>query len=186
MQSEALSPFQDSGVDHETLQERNRYQTPMKTSKAWILLLMFACVALVGCTTSLGSRKKQVIHSYDLCRKTTVIGELGLPLGTLVEVEAEVFSGTDLPSKSCWGDSLLRIRKLNGRSLPQAIVTRWKWMVTRNATELSGNITAVGYESGEFRGIPNGVFQYVKPFTCQGFCYSTCFVVVKYDARHRE
>lgn len=52
-------------------------------------------------------------------------GELGLPLGTVVEIRATVIAGRELELKNYTFDYLLRVTEVNGRALPEQPLMRF-------------------------------------------------------------
>lgn len=61
--------------------------------------------------------KSDALTVGDLASRP-VIGRLGRPLGTVVEVEAEVVRGRDLRNKGDYGSYLLRVTSVDGADLP--------------------------------------------------------------------
>ena len=63
--------------------------------------------------------------TLDDLRTRPVIGNLGVPLGTAVELEATIIAGRDLHMKAYDGEYLLRVIKVNGKPLPNPPVMQF-------------------------------------------------------------
>ena len=79
------------------------------------------CLLFVACLGMLDQRRLPVLTLEDL-RERSVVGELGVPLGTVVEVDAVVVSGRELRTKSSRGSYLLKITRVNQMSLSDSRV----------------------------------------------------------------
>lgn len=62
---------------------------------------------------------KTPISAKEINTRYEVIGQLGLPLGTVCEVEATIINGDDLRTKAQAGRYLLRIETVRGISLEE-------------------------------------------------------------------
>ncbi len=59
--------------------------------------------------------------------KRPVIGELGIPFGKVVEIEATIISGSDLHTKEGQGEYLLQVSKVNGNDLKAKPIMEFRY-----------------------------------------------------------
>jgi hypothetical protein len=83
------------------------------------------------------------IDSEELNRRN-VVGGLGLPLGTVAEIEAEVIAGSSLRSKEFVSDYLLKVTQVNGTKLERPPILRFS--VSGRASVKLANHTFSLYE----------------------------------------
>jgi hypothetical protein len=108
-----------------------------------------------------------------------VIGKLGLPLGKVVTIEANMIDGGRLSGKALEGVTLLEVRSVNGQSVREPCFLRFSWFDTVPPAPLTGRVRLVGYETGVFTGVPAEAFDYIAPVASQGFHFESAFVVLK-------
>lgn len=113
-------------------------------------------------------------------RTGKVVGELGVPLGTLAKIEAIVVSGDELKTKAASGKTFLRVTKVDARMLDAPVVIAVEAGDAKLPKPGAG-IHAIAYESGSFSGAPDGLFNHVEPFATEGFGFRNVIVVVKVD-----
>lgn len=140
--------------------------------------------------------------------RRNVVGNLGLPLGTTVEIEAEVVSGRSLQRKGYESLYLLKVMHVDGKELTTPAVMEFSSKLA--AIELPNNTFAlyeakhgtkvnsldssqirdleigfigkrvrlVVYEVGSFDGIPNPLPPDVPLWADWGFQFSTSLIVL--------
>lgn len=112
-------------------------------------------------------------------RSSKVIGDLGVPLGTLVTVEGVVLPDDARRRKEDMGAILLRVRRVNGRALHTPFIATLRGGATVRALRPGARVKAIAYEAGGFSGAPHGLFKHVPAFTTKGFGFSTWVDIVK-------
>ena len=108
----------------------------------------------------------------------TVKGRIA-PLGKVVEIEGEIVDGSSTRLREHEGLWLLRIDKVGGKKLPAPQQLRYHWQTAAPQVDLKGRVRVIGYESGEFRGIPEKAFEHIPRVATGGFRFETHFVVLK-------
>jgi hypothetical protein len=108
-----------------------------------------------------------------------VIGKLGMPLGKIVTIEADMVDGGQLSDKALEGVTLLKVRSVDGQSVREPIFLRFSWFETVPPAPLSGRVRLVGYETGAFTGVPAEAFAYIPPVASQSFHFESAFIVLK-------
>jgi hypothetical protein len=88
------------------------------------LSVLIMCVVVAGNLYGQDTPTEAPITLEELNRRS-VIGKLGLPLGTTVEIEAEVVSGRSLRLKEYFSLYLLRVTHVNGKELETAPLMRF-------------------------------------------------------------
>jgi len=89
---------------------------------ARLFLCLLVGLACAGCNSpECATAGKERILASDLNGRYTVIGRLGVPLGTAVLIEGEIVSGADLNDKVHQSDYLLRVRKVGDQPLADPI-----------------------------------------------------------------
>jgi len=120
-----------------------------------------------------------VVKIDDLNIRGAVIGVLGVPLGKVVTIEGEVVDGTKLRAKALDGLALFQVRLVNGQKLTELPVIRFRWFTTAEAKKLNGRVQLVGYETGQFVGVPGEAFLHIEPVATEGFHFESSFVILK-------
>ncbi len=83
-----------------------------------IPILLALVLALVGCRrVSDSPLERAESPSLPSVTNQPVVGELGIPLGTVAEIHASMVSGSETRMKANEGSYLLRVMKVNGRPL---------------------------------------------------------------------
>lgn len=146
------------------------------TTKLFLFLFVATLAYVTFAAHGAAARRLKV---EDLNAPSGVTGHLGHPLGKIVTIEAEVFEGKPHEAKALEGVKQLRVTKVNGvkSASPQSL--RFAWLMSANATILQGKVKVIGYETGEFGGIPHEAFQHVMPVASEGFGFQSSFVVLK-------
>ncbi len=125
--------------------------------------------------TASGPVPLQVIHDRG------IRGQLGVRLGTLVEVEGEVIPNQQKVKDLAHIDSYLKISKVDGHLLEEPV--QFVFQTANQWAEVSEppvgeRFHFVGYESGFYRGAVEGEFEYVQPYATYGFGFESCFFVL--------
>jgi hypothetical protein len=152
-----------------------------------ILLYSFSLVLLV-CVLLRGDEAASSSPSAPIplreVRERGVAGRLGPRLGTIVEVTGTVVENESNAKADVSEPFFLRIEQVNGKPLqtPQLFSSSAMQLI-RNipSLQVGDQFTCVGYERGEFRGSPDGEFEYAQPYATQGFFFWIEFVVLKAD-----
>lgn len=76
-------------------------------------------VAVAGCTQAHNQADPTTQGSLPAVSKRPMIGELGVPLGTVVEIHATIVAGSETRMKQYQSSYLLRVSEVDGRPLPQ-------------------------------------------------------------------
>jgi hypothetical protein len=103
------------------------------------------------------------------------VGHLGVPLGTVVRVTGEAFSGDTTRRKADMGKTLLRIDKVNGKLLAKPVVFAFLRAPASVKKPIPGEkVDYYAHEYGEFDGVVTppkelGIEQVV--FAHDGFYY---------------
>jgi hypothetical protein len=79
-------------------------------------LVVVVIAAFANIVLGLESSAEPPITLEDLNRRT-VIGKLGLPLGTVVEIDAEITAGSDLRLKGYHSHYLLKVTHVDGKKM---------------------------------------------------------------------
>ncbi|MBA4149747.1 MAG: hypothetical protein H0X66_16665 [Verrucomicrobia bacterium] len=120
-----------------------------------------------------------VMKVSDLDRTWTMEGRLKLALGTVVTVDGTIIDGDTLRVKAFQGKTLLSVEKVQGKRLLEPIVFRFRYVQEPSEMPKFGSkIQFVGFESGEFAGVPNEGNEYLMIAT-QGFHFRPVFEVLK-------
>ena len=87
---------------------------------------ILVCLALAIANSACGQDKpiESPITLEELFRRK-VVGQLGLPLGTVAEIEAEVVSGSSLRRKAYDGLYLLKVTHVDGKELSSPPLVRF-------------------------------------------------------------
>lgn len=117
--------------------------------------------------------------SVATLRSAKVVGDLGVPLGTLVTVEGEILPDDARRTKADLGKTLLRVRAVNGKPLPTPVIATLRGDARVRSLKPAAKVRMIAYESGGFAGAPDGLFKHVPAFTTVGFGFLTWIEVVK-------
>src|SRR5258708_5073756 len=134
-------------------------------TRALLITVTFSMAAADGNTSAQNKQVKKTadtIHVSTLSR-AKVIGELGRPLGEIVTIEGIASDAADTRKKSDMGAVLLRIRTVNGKPLKSEIVLHFLPFQDApiNAPSAGAEFKYIGYETGEYDGVPEKAFNYV-------------------------
>src|SRR5579862_4265388 len=91
-------------------------------------LLIAMTLFVGGCCSppQQGSASTPRAITINEMREQSIIGELGLPLGTVVDIEATVIAGRELREKAEMSNYLLRVTKVDGHLLPEAVLMEFE------------------------------------------------------------
>ena len=126
-----------------------------------LFLLIFASIISLSCKI-----KHYDSYKFETEQEVTIKEKLGYPFGTIVNIEAVVTNGDDIPAKAYQGKYLLKVKAVNKNKI--------EYPVTMFFTDESGmletdsllnilvnkKINLVVYETGQFKGIPEGYDKY--------------------------
>jgi len=182
----------------------------MQKSCQWsVLILGFGSLAVAQ------EAAKPPITLEEL-RKRQVVGTLGKPLGTVVEVEANVIAGSELLLKEYDGRYLLKITHVNGQKLDEPTILRFDTgfsdvelandhfslyelkhgkktgrLSSEQVTELEKgyvgkSVRLAVYEEGTFRGIPKNMPSDARIWSDVTFHFGTSIVILADRAKTTE
>jgi len=106
-----------------------------------------------------------------------VVGRLGVPLGTVVQITATLIDGRELHDKEHQSDRLLKVTRVDGQDLREAQILEFRPHPTANvsledvATGSSRRLLV--YESGGFSGIPQKLPEEVSAWQDHSFSFGT-------------
>ena len=138
-----------------------------------------ACVTFDWFVSIASAANLMPINVDALEAPAMVIGKLGMPLGKVVTIEADVIDGDRANGKALEGVALLMVRSVNGKLVRELYTLRFSWFDTVPTAPLSGRVRLVGYETGQFIGVPAEAFAYIPPVASQGFHFESAFVILK-------
>jgi len=149
-----------------------------------VLITVTFSLAVAGGKTS--AQTKQVKRTADTIHVSTlsrarVIGVLGWPLGEIVTIEGIASDGAYTKKKSDMGAVVLRIRTVNGKPLKSEIVLHFLLFhdTAINTPSAGTEFKYVGYETGEYAGVPEKAFNYVPRAATTHYGFTTSFVVLR-------
>jgi hypothetical protein len=172
--------------------------------KAYLLSLLFLAF---GCVADAQEAAKGPI-TLDELNNRQVVGTLGKPLGTVVEIEAKVIEGSELRLKQFDGEYLLRVTHVDGNKLDQPAVLQFstgfsvvelanddfslyelkhhKKASSLNSSQISElqkgyvgrSVRLAVYEVGSFRGVPKGLPKDVLTWADVSFHFDTSLVIL--------
>ena len=154
----------------------------MKNARSIAIIAALAIVALVGRSIAASEKnpvEPNAVKVEDLNAPGRVVGKLTVPLGKVVSIEGEIIDGTQPRAKSLDGVLLLQVRSVNGQKLMEPCVLVARWFPTADSRKLIGRVKLVGYESGEFTGVPVDAFSHILPVASEDFHFESFFVVLK-------
>ena len=154
----------------------------MKATKLAAIGVIFGVLcSLCGQPTAKPQQAKdiQVMNVSDLDQTWTMEGRLKRTLGTVVTVEGTVIDGGTLRVKRLNGKALLRIEKLEGKSLAEPVVFEFRYLEEPSKVPKMGSkFQFVGFETGEFAGLPSEAFKHIPVLATQGYHFRTLFEVL--------
>ncbi|MFA6431340.1 MAG: hypothetical protein WCV91_03020 [Candidatus Margulisiibacteriota bacterium] len=123
----------------------------------------------------------QKINSTEIGNKIQVIGELGFPLGEIIRIQGEV--PAKLPKQSMAGEGkvFLNVTAVNDIQLksPKLIRIDPLGIASIKKPEMNKTMKYIGYETGEFVGIPSQAFKYIPQATTSGYHFEIFFQILK-------
>ena len=124
-------------------------------------------------------KNEEKMHYSDNTVKNGIIGVLGRPLGTIIEIEGQLDPGEG--AKADMDKILFRVQKLDGEELDRTIVLpveTFSWMSVASPGE--GEIVKyLGYETGGMSGIPEEAFAHMPYVTTTAYHFSLYFQIIK-------
>jgi hypothetical protein len=108
-----------------------------------------------------------------------VIGRLSNGFGKVITIEGEVTPWKQPNAKSLEKAVLLRVHAVNGKALSEPCEIVARWFPTADSKKIFGKVNLVGYESGEFAGVPSDAFSYIMPVASQDFHFESFFIILK-------
>ena len=144
--------------------------------------IFFFFAVVLGIVIVIGSKQMETSVNYtDLGVNVPVIGVLGRPLGEIAEVQGEVIDSSETGYKDDSGKILFRVKMINGVSLDKDKVVALRFFPWSGIEEPKPGDKKVfiGYESGEFTGIPPKAFDYIPAVTTTMYHFDTYFQVCK-------
>lgn len=111
-----------------------------------------------------------------------VLGRLGRPLGTVVEVSGTVVVNDARAKGHDDEPFLLQVETVDGHKLvePQAFFSSDMPLIReRPSLKVGDAFKCAGYERGGYQGSPEGESRYVPPYAARAFSFVVDFVVVK-------
>ena len=129
-----------------------------------------------------------IVNAADIGRTVTVIGRLGLPMGTVTTIKAVVVDGSETGSKADQSSYLLKVSSVGGKELTNPVVIHF-WDRTdmiKNCDEgetrrnVPGrSLCLLAYEDGGFRGEPRHLPKNFPARQDTGFSFQTHLAIVK-------
>lgn len=149
-----------------------------------VISSLFA-LSTMACAATRDDLAQSTHLSLSSLTERPVIGALGVPLGTSVEIRATVVAGSELRAKAYDGSTLLRVTEVDGRPLsppplleiqvPSFASVKEQALVREHA---SNPARLVVYEVGRYAGIPRNLPKDVPVWQDRGFGFSTSLVVL--------
>lgn len=143
----------------------------------WRLSIMLTLV-LVACNTP-----ERSIPYNQLGHTLKVKGPLGVPLGKLITIDGSIVDGVALDSIAYQGKPVVSVSKVDGKSLDKPVLIRWvpsfQVQIPAEWNQFNSRVRAVGFQNGEFRGAPPGLFDYVPAYKTFGWYLDVYFEVAK-------
>ena len=146
----------------------------------YLLLSLLSLTAL-----SQAEEKKTEVPLKDLGDSKVLIGKLGLPFGTIVRVTCRSFEPSEEEAKRK-GDpwkSQVEITSIQGKPIDPPIRIEWGSFVPKEPAKppVGENIEVWAYETGSFRGLPDGLLKYSDGHLPQGhgFCFVNKLVAIR-------
>lgn len=164
--------------------------------------------ALLGIVFFVGTAFTSVAQD-TLKYKRWFTEKLNHPFGTFLTLKVEVVDGETLRDKIHQGDYLFRIKTVDSVLLPEPIIMEFKDVTgyfpsdlfklnkylngvdtgyidgetaeKNNAKYAGREFTIIAYESGEFRGLPDGYWKYTKSLIQDAGFYFRHYLVVFSD-----
>jgi hypothetical protein len=148
--------------------------------KSFFALVLGICPLCDSGVSAQKTKNNPTPITVDQLGRRKVTGKLGHPLGAIVTIEGQAADDTYTREKADAGRTLLRIESVNGKQLRREVVFPFVVIETVSiATPSVGTrFKFVGFETGEFIGMPDGVFKYVEPFATTGYYFRSSFVVI--------
>ncbi|MDD3626683.1 MAG: hypothetical protein PHV06_05130 [bacterium] len=139
-------------------------------------------LSVLGILIISGSKQMETNINYSEIGSTIyVIGQLGKPLGEIAEIQGEVIDSSETGYKNDMGKILFKVQMINGQKLTKDITITLRFFSWSGIEEPKPGDKKVyiGYESGEFTGIPPKAFDYIPAVTTTMYHFETHFQVCK-------
>jgi hypothetical protein len=153
-----------------------------------VTMMIALATAYVGCThkckektTTLTKTKHISWTEINNETKVNIIGELGFELGTIVRIKGEILPEGFINLKAEQSKTFIKVGEVNSEKLSEAVIIWIKpWYISGPKIPKAGEIVEyIGYEHGQFRGIPDGTFEYVESVQTTGYHFGSVFVALK-------
>ncbi|MEI8245720.1 MAG: hypothetical protein WCI51_07815 [Lentisphaerota bacterium] len=155
-------------------QKFDHYVLKMNIFQVVIIFLMVYVSGLV-----LGDDHDTKTISYKELNNIKIIGQLGIELGSIVNVEGTVLLPAELDKKADEGKYILRICSVNGEILSEKIAIELLYAYSGVDRSNKGEkVKYIGFESGSFDGMPDGYLKYLH-VASQRFNFCTYFIALK-------
>lgn len=139
----------------------------------FILIILLTCV-FVSC-----KERSENMNYSDIGTQHPIIGSLGKPLGTIVQIEGQIQTGQ---SKTDMDKVLCEVHKIDRKQLAESIIIPVKvfeW-VSGEIPEPGESVKCLGYETGGMTGIPREAFSHVPYVTTTDYSFTVSFQVIKW------
>lgn len=126
----------------------------------------------------------QKIITIEELNTTQLVGQLGVPMGTIVEVDCQ-FSHLHQPCAKIDEGIFLWVYAINGKALVSPKAFRFEPLfpsdIWTGIQKSDRRIKLVCYESGQFYGCPVNIFDYAGIFSTPitGFAFDTFLILVQ-------
>jgi hypothetical protein len=144
----------------------------------YLLLSLLSLIALAQ-----ADEKKTEVPLKDFNDSKVLVGKLGVPFGTIVRVTCRSFEpGEDEAKRK--GDPWKRqveVTSIQGKPIDPAIRIEWGIPKELQKPPVGESIEVWAYETGSFRGLPNGLLKYSDGHLPQdhGFCFVNKLLVIR-------
>lgn len=146
-----------------------------------VRLWLLAGIGLVAYAAGGLADQREPPISFEELASRGVQGRLGLPLGTIVEISGTNIANTLKDKSSSSWPYLLRIETINGNVLREPVLF-FPVDLDRSKQAASPRIGDrfrwIAYETGQYSGVPDKLFNYVPAYADKGFGFETRLSVV--------
>ena len=126
-----------------------------------ILIVLFSTLSVQSCKTD-----ELISYKFNTKYHAQIKERLGHPFGTIVNLEVEIIDGNHIPLKAAQEMYLLKVNSVNNAKLDTSIIMFFEDESGKLTTDLikssllNKSVNLIGYETGKFRGFPNGYAKY--------------------------
>ena len=171
------------------------------------LIVLLAVFGLHSNSTLAQSNRNMIVHVSDIGTSITVIGKIGLPMGTVAKINAVIINGAETGCKGDCGSYLLKVLSVGGNTLTNSVLMSFMDSTGKIPNEAFGRAKQVfgkkvesltdadidkinrnfvgrslwllAYENGEFSGQPNALPADFPIPQDIGFSFQTQLTIVK-------